>query len=342
MTSEMKIAIGSNRAPTTHRHPKRRLHENFYIANQMKPYANRLRVRLADLDLCGPNHELQLEANRTKMTEFLVKKKIRSEVVQRAVALALDIAATHQFEGFRRNQNLDRLAQSERARQRLIQQLRYLAETISKLPPPVKGKLNKIIAEQEWANFDTEMLGELIQTIIDALSKSSPAVTANKAVNAIREWPWDSADPVIANIIRTAPPAILELWETIPAETRTQLEAGFRNWQPPARRSMMEFLSYADFLLETFQPRSKRGRLPAIERRFAQRVARIWGDLGLHVGRAYDGSTNYRGTFQRFSGVALSAVRDDSKVSNRQITNLKRRSGTGPRGANQTAGTLRR
>jgi hypothetical protein len=44
------------------------------------------------------------------------------------------------------------------------------------------------------------MAGELIQTIIDALSKASPAVTANKAVNAIREGPWDSADPVIANL----------------------------------------------------------------------------------------------------------------------------------------------
>jgi hypothetical protein len=326
----MKIAIDSNRAPTMHRHPKRRLHENFYIANQMKPYANRLRV-IADLDLSGPNHELQLEANRTKMTEVLMKKKIRSEVAERAVALALDIAANHQFEGFGRNQSLDRLAQSERARQRLIQQLRYLAQTISKLPPLTKGKLNKIMAGQEWANFDTEMLGELIQTIIDALSKSSPAVTANKAVNAIREWPWDSADPVIANSIRTAPPAILELWEIMPAETRTHVEASLRNWQAPARRSTIAFLSHIVDQLEKFQPRSKRGRLPAIERRFAKRIARIWRDLGLHVGRAYNGSSSYRSTFQRFTGLALSAVRGDSQVSSRQITNLKRQSGTRPR-----------
>jgi hypothetical protein len=101
-----------------------------------------------------------------------------------------------------------------------------------------------------------------------------------------------------------------------------------------------------------FQPRSKRGRLPAIEQRFAKRIARIWRDLGLHVGRAYNGSADYQSTFQRFTDLALSAVRDDSQVSNRQITNLKRKNGTRPRGhpadrsdelgPDQAAGTLRR
>src|SRR5215831_17265954 len=95
----------------------------------------------------------------------------------------------------------------------------------------------------------------------------------------IREYDWYSKDPEVARISRTAPPVIVELWETIPAETRRQLEAGFRNWQPPARRSMIEFLNHAVFLLESFRPVLKRGRLPAIERHFAQRVAGIWRDL---------------------------------------------------------------
>ena len=107
------------------------------------------------------------------MLEILAKKKISSELAGRAVALTLDIAADHQFEVFRRNQNLDRLAHSDRARQRLTKQLRCLAKAISNLPPLAKGKLNKIMAEQEWPNFDMEMLAQLIRVIMDALSKSS-------------------------------------------------------------------------------------------------------------------------------------------------------------------------
>jgi hypothetical protein len=117
----------------------------------------------------------------------------------------------------------------------------------------------------------------------------------------------------------------------MPAETRTQVEASLRNWQAPARRSTIEFLSHIVDLLEKFQPRSKWGRLPAIERRFAKRIAGIWRDLGLHVGRAYNGSAHYQSTFQRFADSALSAVHDDSKVSSRQMTNLKRKGGTSVR-----------
>jgi hypothetical protein len=46
-------------------------------------------------------------------------------------------------------------------------------------------------------------------------------------------------------------------------------------------------------------------------------------DLGLHVGRAFSGHSKYRGTFQRFTRWTLIAVGDDSRLSNRQMVNLK-------------------
>jgi hypothetical protein len=312
-----------NAHPTMLQCSKGRLHKNFDIDSRMKPYADRLRVRIAHLDLADPKDRLQLEDARTKMTDILMKKKISNEMAQRAVDQALDIAADYQFDVPRRDQNMGRLAQSGNNRERLTKQLRTFAQMISTLPPAPRGKLNKIIVEQEWVYFDTEMFHELIHAILDALKKSSPAVIAAKAIRGIRETHRDPADSAASKIVRTAPPAIFELWETIPAETRTQVEASLRNWQPPTRRPTIVFLSHVVGLLETFQPRLKRGRRPAIERLFAQQVAGIWDSLGLHVGRAYNGRSDCQSTFQRFTRLTLSAVRDGSGLSGRQITNLK-------------------
>jgi hypothetical protein len=172
-------------------------------------------------------------------------------------------------------------------------------------------------------NFDTERFHEFIDAILGALKKSFPAVIAAKTISAIKETHRDSRNSSASKIVRTAPPAMFDLWEIIPAETRTQVEAGVRNWQPPTRRPAIEFLSHVVALLETFQPRLKRGRRPAIERRFAQQVAGIWDSLGLHVGRAYNGRSDCQSTFQQFTRWALSAVRDGSRLSGRQITNMK-------------------
>jgi hypothetical protein len=302
---------------------KRRLHKNFRIDSRFKPYANRLRVRLEHLDLTDPVEELRLNQARIEMSKILVKKGIPDDLLQYAVAQALDIAADHQFENLRRDESLARRDQSENARRRLIKQLRILAQTIAKLPPVAKSKLNKIMTKQKWEDFDTEMLDQLVRAMVDALSESSPKCTADKAVGAIRESHRAFSDPVVDKIIRTAPPVILELWEFIPAETRTQVEAGLRTWQPPTRRNTMEFLSHIVTLLETREPRSKRGRRPAIEQRLAQRLASIWHDLGLHVGRAHNGRSDCQSVFQRFSRVALGAVHDYSRLSGRQITTLK-------------------
>jgi hypothetical protein len=191
------------------------------------------------------------------------------------------------------------------------------------LPPLAKSKLNKIVAVQDWQNFDTETLIRLIHAMADTLANSSPACIANEALRAINEPARGSKHPAVAQIVRTAPPAILELWETFPAGTRTQAEAGLQNWVPPTRRPAMEFLIRLSTLLEKFQPKLKRGRRFPIERRLGERIARIWHGLGLHVGRAFSGHSKYRGTFQRFTRWALIAVGDDARLSNRQMVHLK-------------------
>jgi hypothetical protein len=291
----------------------------------MKPYVNRLRLQVAQLDLTDPNSKQRLENARREMTDFLINKKVRKDLAQQAVAQALDIAADHQVEALRRDQNLKELKLSQNNLERLLQQLDALVHAISELPPLEKGKLNKLVAGQDWANFDSETFSELIHAIIHALSTSSPMCVANRARSAIIEPLRASKHLAVVQIVRTAPPMILDLWEVIPAQTRTQVEAGLRKWVPPTQRPAIKFFNRLVFLLEKFRPQLEKGRRRAIEGRFGQRLARIWRGLGLHVGRAFDGMSDHHveSNFQRFARLALTAVGDDSRVSSRQIDNLK-------------------
>jgi len=300
-----------------------RLHENFTVANRMGPYANRLRLRLGHFDVSDPKKKRRLTDARSEMTKILVKKKIRQNEAQQAVRQTLDIAADHQLEALRRERNLDDLRRSQRHLRRLSKQLDQFSRAIARLPPLTKGKLNKIVAELDWRSFDTEMFNELIQAMTDALSTSSPACTGERILTAMNEKIRSGTHPAVVQIVRTARPALVELWESIPAETRTQVEANLRNWGPPKRRPVIEFVNRLVALLEKFRPQLKRGRRPPIARRLGQRVARIWHGLGLNVGRAFSGHSKYQGTFQRFTRLALIAIGEDSRLSNRQVTNLK-------------------
>jgi hypothetical protein len=311
--------------PMIRRHPPSRLHENFKVAGRMKPYVNRLRLQVADLDVTDPSSKQRLENARREMTDLLINKKVRKDLAQQAVAQALDIAADYQLEALRREQNLKELKRSQSTLERLLEQLDALVHAMSKLPPLAKGKLNKIVAGQDWKDFDSETFTELIHAIIHALSTSSPKCIADRARSAVIEPVGASRHPAVAQIVRTAPPAILDLWKLIPAQTRTQVEAGLRTWVPPRQRPMTKFLNRLIFLLENFRPRLKKGRRGAIEGRFGKRLARLWLGLGLHVGRAFNGEfdRHVESSFQRFARLALTAVGDQSRISSRQIDNLK-------------------
>jgi len=302
--------------PVVRRHRPGRLHENFKVTTPMKPYANRIQLRVA-------HNKRRLENARREMTHLLTKKKVRRELAQQAVIQALDIAADHQLEALRRSQNLTELTRSQISLERLLEQLDALKHEISKLPPLAKVKFNKIVAGQDWENFDTETFSELIHAMIDALSTSS-AIT-DKARSAIIEPLRASKHPAVAQIIRTAPPTTLDLWDVIPAQTRTRVEAKLRTWVPSSQRPANEFLNRLISLLERCRPRPRKGRRHAIERRFGRRLASIWRGLGLHVGRAFDGESgrHVESSFQRFARLALTNVGDDSRISNRQIESLK-------------------
>jgi hypothetical protein len=259
------------------------------------------------------------------MREILTKKKISKNDADRIVAQALDAAADHRLEYMRRDRLIHDLERSKKDRQRLISHLSGLALSISKLPPVSKGKLNKIIAQQNWQHFDAEMFSELMRAMQDALSTLSPARFANIAGLAISEPLRASKDPVVARIVRTAPPAIAELWEIIPAATRSQVEADIRRWTPPQRGQVTMFLNHLVDLLKTHRPTLKGGRRLVIGR-YLQNVAKIWRGFELNVGRAFDGRTSTESPFQRFARFALLAVDDSSRISVRQIVNLKRKS----------------
>jgi hypothetical protein len=269
--------------PTVSRHPPSRLHENLKVDSRMKPYVNRLRLHVADLDLTDLNSKERLENARREMTELLIKKKVRKDLAQQAVAQAVDIAADHQLEALRRGQNLKELKRSENCLERLLEQLNALVHAMSKLPPLAKTKLDKIVVEQDWETFDTETFSELIHAMIHVLSKSSPAGIADRAPSAIIQPLRASKHLAFAQIIRTAPTAILDLWEVIPAQTRTRVEARLRMWMPPEQRATIKFFNRLVFLLENFRPRLKKGRRGAIEGRFGKRLARLWLGLGLII-----------------------------------------------------------
>ena len=221
--------------PVVPRRTEGPLQKNFKISARMKPYAKRLRLRIEHLDLSNPKKAQRLAIARQEMTKILVKKKIRPDNALWAVAQTLDIAADHQLEVLRRDQSLRDLRQSQTKLKRLEKQFCQVGLAISKLPPFAKGKLNEIVADQDWQNFDTETFITLIHAMSDALANLSPECIANEARWAINE-PRGFKQPVVAKTVRTAPPVILELWETIPAGTRTQVEAGLRIWVPPTRQ----------------------------------------------------------------------------------------------------------
>jgi hypothetical protein len=121
------------------------------------------------------------------------------------------------------------------------------------------------------------------------------------------------------------PPELIELWEIMPAETRRAVEQAVRN--STVKRSAIKFLRRLVVLLNKFLPQAKLGRMPTIQRRYIERVSKIWRALGLKIGYAYDGinSRSVESSFQRFARLALAAVGDDSVISRRQITKSKRK-----------------
>jgi hypothetical protein len=296
--------------------------KNFHLGKGMKPYVARARLRIKDFGITD------LEKSQTDMRNLLIRRRIPEYNARWAIVRTLDVAADHQLERLRRERYLEDLALAKKNLDRLIKLLDQLVQVLSKLPPWSKGKLNKIMVGQDWRYFDTEAFADLIHAMMDALSKLSPACVAREALSIINEGTLRaSEDHAVTQIVRTAPPAILDLWESIPAASRTQVEEGVRRLS--SCRSATEFFRHLATALAKSYPQQKMGRRPAIEGLFAKQVATIWRGLNLHVGRAYfagnrrDPASHYPSNFQCFCEEALAVIGDDSPVSGRQVDKLK-------------------
>jgi hypothetical protein len=113
----------------------------------MKPFVNRMRLRLKALDLTDPDAAARLDQAQEDMWSILKKKKISRIIANQIIAETLDAAVNHRLESYRRNQNLKHLAQANSNLNRLIKHVERLAQMLAKLSRPIKAKLNKIMAE---------------------------------------------------------------------------------------------------------------------------------------------------------------------------------------------------
>jgi hypothetical protein len=142
-----------------------RLVKSLRVSKKMRPFASRMRMRVGDLDLSDPATASEFERCSEIMRNVLIKKKISRKDADRIIALTFEAAADHQLESLRRDRFVGDFEQSKNDLSRLIKQIDHLANAISALPPISLGKLNRIIAKQNWQHFDTEMFFELMHVM---------------------------------------------------------------------------------------------------------------------------------------------------------------------------------
>jgi hypothetical protein len=315
---------------------------NTRVSKQMKPFVNRMRLRLKDLDLTDPAAVARLAQAQEDMWSILKKKKISRAVANQITAETLDAAMNHRLESPRRDQNLQHLAQASSNLNRLIKHVERLAQMLTNLPRPTKGELNKTMVGLNWRQFDTEVFAEFMHAILDALSNVPASRFVADARSSIVDSLRSSHDRAAIKTNRTAPPAIVELWETIPAATRTQVESNLRTWASTKKRSVIGLLKHVVALLKQHREKIGRGRHLAIEGHYVRAVEAIWRrhGLGSQVGLAFDylkgdKGKNIESRFQRFARFGLSAVGDRSSVSRWQVRKVKLKAKTSGKDSKQ-------
>jgi hypothetical protein len=196
----------------------------------------------------------------------------------------------------------------------LIKIFKNLNGAILELPPSAKSIINARMADViKEGKFDTEIFIELVNCVAACLPELSPQRSAADALVALH------AD---GSSEHTWP--ILALWESIPSLTRTKVEqkVGKR-----LQRSGIELLRLFPDLLDEFRPKKRSGAPPSIHFAFALKIERIWREIHLKSGRQYDGCTGHhlKSPFVRFCEAALAAVGTEGAISDRQVSNLKKR-----------------
>jgi hypothetical protein len=198
---------------------------------------------------------------------------------------------------------------------KLISKFRSFVHAISKLPPNSKAVLNKRIAGiTKNGVFDTEVFAELVDSIADCLPQLSPKKLANEALSHL-----------LADTPCGGRPPIVRLWETIPSITRSRVE---RKIEASLSQSGVALLRSIPELLDSYRPSIGLGAPASPNFQFVKEADRIWSSLGLKSGRRYNaikGAVHVRSTFQRFCDAALEAAGHETRISDRQIANLKRK-----------------
>jgi len=273
-------------------------------------------MRLKDFDRSDRIRNANFAYCEIEMRAILAKKKIADDKAKRAINKTLEIAADHQLQPLRQNKNLQDRLQSARNVRTLIKRLQELTEVIAKLPPVSRGKINAIVARHAAQFFDTETFADLIEATANTLATLSPRRRAQHALDVI--------DQPVVGVTGTAPSKLVELWETMSAETRRLVEEEVRHSTAP--KSAVKFFRQLATLLNKHLPRAKSERRRTLQRQYIQRVEAVWASLGLKAGRAYDPDQdkNIESRFQRFASLALAAVGGYAVISRRQIAELKK------------------
>jgi hypothetical protein len=302
-----------------------RLLSQFRISAAMRPYVLRVRLRGSDFDFgSDPEQAVAYTKCVREMRRILVeKRRIPAIAADRAILKSLEAAFDFQSANLRYLFLKTMEAQSHTTLDHLIRGLRQLSNAVAQLPPNSKGELNKrVVGIIGQAQFNSEMLIEIVETITAALPEIGPCRLAENILSLIHPEPDEA---------RRAP--IIDQWEAMPATTRVKVEG-----MVPANpsRSLVRWLDKVADLLEGEQPARKRGAPRSISRAFVWHIATIWRTLGLNAGLAYNfllhpanddrigRGGRVESLFQRYCRAALTAVGDPTEISARQVVNYKK------------------
>src|SRR5690606_3725849 len=137
-------------------------------------------------------------------------------VATHAIERALQAAADHQLEVFRRSDNRGEGERSNAAGAEFASRLSRLSKAISTLSPASRSALNRLVVAHIKEYFDTETLNALVQAIGEIAPQLAPERRAGEVYDAIYR--------PIQGVRRTAPSELIDLWSMLPAETRMAVE----------------------------------------------------------------------------------------------------------------------
>jgi len=161
--------------------PDTRLVPNIRASKRMKPFVNRMRLRIKDLDLTDPDAASRLDQAQADMWSILKGMKISRTVASQIIAETLDAALNHGLEGQRRDQNLKHLAQAKSSLDRLIKHVEDLAQNFTELPRSTKDELNKITTGLNWRQFDSEVFAEVMHALLEAQPRPAIAIRSRRS-----------------------------------------------------------------------------------------------------------------------------------------------------------------